>query len=56
MKASGKSKGIRTIPKGAWESGAYNEKKKHSKKQHLNDIATDIQGNGYPLFHENQDN
>ena len=55
MKAADKNKRIRTIPKGAWESGVINEKENPSKKQHLNDITTDIQGNGYPLSHENQD-
>ena len=55
MKASDKDKSIRTIPKGTCESGITNETKKPSKKQHLNDITTDIQGNGYPILHKNQD-
>ena len=55
MKATDKDKRIRTAPKGAWESGVINEKENHSKKQHLNNITTDIQGNGYPLSHENRD-
>lgn len=55
MKATDKDKGIRTIPEGAWEAGTINERKKPSKKQHLNTITTDIQGNGYPIFQENQD-
>ena len=49
MKATDKSKRIRTVPKGAWEGGIINEKK------NLNDISTDLQGNGYPVSHKNQD-
>lgn len=56
MKAADKDKRIHTIPKGAWESGVINEKKNRSEKQHLNDIATDIQGNGYPVSRKNRDN
>ena len=58
MKATDKNKRIRTAPKGAWESGIINENKKEhrSKKQQLNDITTDIQGNGYPVSHKNRDN
>ncbi|MCI8293840.1 MAG: hypothetical protein HFH53_09970 [Hespellia sp.] len=55
MKVTDKDKHIHTAPKGAWESGIINKKKKHSKKQHLNDITTDIQGNGYPVSQKNQD-
>ncbi len=56
MKASNKNKNIRTIPEGTWESGVIMDKKNYSKKQHLNDIATDIQGNGYPIINDdNQD-
>lgn len=56
MKKSSKDKTIHTIPKGTWESGIINKKENPSKKQHLNDITTDIQGNGYPISHKNQDN
>lgn len=56
MKVPDKDKRIRTAPKGAWESGIINEKKEHSQKQHLNNITTDIQGNGYPVSLKNQDN
>ena len=55
MKATEKDKRIRTAPKGAWESGIINAKKNRSEKQHLNDITTDIQGNGYPVSHKNRD-
>ena len=55
MKASDKNKNVRTVPEGTWESGIVIDKKNHSIKQHLNDITTDIQGNGYPIIHNNQD-
>lgn len=55
MKATHKHKRIRTFPKGAWENGVLNEKRKRSKEQHLNDITTDIQGNGYPVIQDDQD-
>ncbi len=55
MKVTDKNKSIRTAPKGAWESGIINGKKNPSRKQHLNDITTDIQGNGYPVLGKNQD-
>ncbi len=54
MKVTDKEKRIRTAPDGAWESGVINAKKNRSKKQHLNDITTDIQGNGYPVVRKNQ--
>lgn len=56
MKATSKNKRIRTFPKGAWESGIINEKRKRSKEQHLNEITTDIQGNGYPVIQDGQNN
>ncbi len=52
MKTADKYKAIRTAPKGAWESGVINEKKKVSRRKHLNEIMTDAQGNGYPLEQE----
>ena len=55
MKVTDKDKRIRTAPKGAWESGSINEKENHSRKQHLGEITTDIQGNGYPISHKNRD-
>ncbi len=54
MKATDKEKRIRTAPDGAWESGVIHAEKNRSKKQHLNDITTDIQGNGYPVIRKNQ--
>ena len=56
MKVTDKDKPIRTIPEGVWESSNPNEKENRSKKQHLNDITTDIQGNGYPVSNKNRDN
>lgn len=55
MKAAEKDKSIRTAPKGAWESGIINEEKNHFPKEHLNNITTDLQGNGYPLSQKNRD-
>ncbi|MCI9152059.1 MAG: hypothetical protein HFI42_16640 [Lachnospiraceae bacterium] len=55
MKVTDKDKSIRTAPKGAWESGIINEKKHRSPRQHLNDISTDLQGNGYPISLEKRD-
>ena len=55
MKVPDKDKSIRTAPKGAWESGVINEKKKRSKKEHMNEITTDAQGNGYPVIQKNRD-
>jgi hypothetical protein len=55
MKTANRDKVIYTTPKGAWEGGVINERKKPSKKQHLNDISTDLQGNGYPLPKKNRD-
>lgn len=56
MKQAEKDKRIRTAPKGAWESGVINEKEHRSKNQHINEITTDIQENGYPVSRKNQDN
>ena len=55
MKVTDKDKPIRTIPEGVWESSNPNVKENCSKKQHLNNITTDIQGNGYPVSHKTQD-
>ncbi len=54
MIPANKNKSIRTAPKGAWESGDINKEKSSSKKQHLNDITTDSQGNGYPVTGKNR--
>ena len=55
MKVTDKNKTIRTIPDGAWESGISIDKKDCADRRHLNDITTDIQGNGYPIIQDNQD-
>lgn len=55
MKATDKNKRIPTAPKSAWESGIINKEEGHSKKRNPNDITTDSQGNGYPIFRKNQD-
>lgn len=55
MKATDKDKTIHTTPKGAWEGGVINERKKPSKEQRLNSITTDIQGNGYPISRKKQE-
>lgn len=40
---------INTIPKGVYESGIINKEIRENKNNHLNDISTDAQGNGYPV-------
>ena len=49
MKAAPKDKPIHTTPKGVWESSTTYKKEHKSKTEHLNEITTDAQGNGYPL-------
>ncbi len=46
MKKAEKDNPINTIPKGAYEAGSSN---KSLPNQNLNDLTTDIQGNGYPI-------
>ncbi len=38
-----------TMPKGAYECGTANQELRKSKNNTLNDLSTDIQGNGYPV-------
>lgn len=40
---------IKTIPHGSYEAGLINEENRKKKKTSLNDITTDLQGNGYPV-------
>lgn len=54
MKATDKDKTIHTMPKGVWEGGIVNERKKPSKEQQLDSITTDLQGNGYPIPEKRQ--
>ena len=42
------------MPKGVWEGGIVNERKKPSKEQQLDSITTDLQGNGYPIPEKRQ--
>lgn len=54
MKEADKDKPIPTIPKGVWESSRTDQRKRKSKKEHLNEITTDAQGNGYPVSNVSQ--
>ena len=44
MKITDKKKPVNTIPKGVWESSRDNQ----NKTNNHSDVATDLQGNGYP--------
>lgn len=55
MKQAESEKPIHTIPKGVWESSYPYKKGNKSKKEHLNEITTDAQGNGYPVSNSRQD-
>lgn len=48
MKKARDDKPIQTIPKGAYEAGVINPALRKSKHD-INDITTDLQGNGYPV-------
>lgn len=39
---------INSIPTGAYEAGTTDKEMRTDEKNHLNEICTDIQGNGYP--------
>lgn len=54
MKAAEKKKPIRTTPEGAWEGGIINDKNRF-KHKNPNDITMDLQGNGYPVSRQEQD-
>ncbi len=49
MKQSESDKPTRTAPKGVWEGSIPGKKAKQSEREHLNEITTDSQGNGYPV-------
>lgn len=49
MKATEKEKPVHTAPKGVWEASTTLKKEHKTKFQHLNEITTDAQGNGYPI-------
>lgn len=40
---------INSIPYGAYEAGTTDGEMRTDEKYHLNEICTDIQGNGYPV-------
>ena len=49
MKAAEKDKPVHTTPKGVWEGSVTLKKEHKTKAEHLNEISTDAQGNGYPV-------
>ena len=49
MKQAEKDKPIHTAPKGVWEGSTTLKKEHKTKNEHLNEITTDEQGNGYPV-------
>ena len=48
MKQAEKDKPIHTTPKGVWEGSTTLKKEHTAKNEHLEEISTDAQGNGYP--------
>ena len=52
MKQAEKDKSPPTAPKGVWESSTTYKKGHKTKNEHLNEITTDVQGNGYPVDSE----
>lgn len=52
MKKAKDDNPINTIPKGVWESGIINKELRKNKNNHINDITTDAQGNGYPVHQD----
>lgn len=54
MKITEKKKPVHTTPKGVWESSTTYQNEHKSKEEHLNEITTDGQGNGYPVSNCNQ--
>lgn len=54
MKQAKYDKPIHTTPKGVWEASTTQKKKHKTKNEHLNEITTDAQGNGYPISKSNQ--
>lgn len=53
MKKAKDDNPINTIPKGVYEGGIVNKELRKNKNNHLNDMTTDTQGNGYPV-HQNK--
>lgn len=54
MKQAESDKPVHAIPNGVWESSTPHKKKPKTKNEHLNEIATDAQGNGYPVSNSRQ--
>ena len=52
MKKAKDDNPINTIPKGVYESGIINKELRKNKNNRINDIATDTQGNGYPVHQD----
>lgn len=40
---------INTIPRGAYEAGTTDREMRTDECSHLNELTTDLQGNGYPV-------
>jgi len=55
MKQAKYDKPVHTTPKGVWEASTTLKKEHKSKEEHLNEITTDAQGNGYPVSNSKQD-
>ncbi|MCH5265600.1 MAG: hypothetical protein J1F02_06850 [Lachnospiraceae bacterium] len=47
MKMVRKDKPIHTIPDGVWESSSADRPENKTETEHLREISTDAQGNGY---------
>lgn len=48
MKQAEKDKPVHTAPKGVWEGSTTLKKEHKTRNEHLEEITTDMQGNGYP--------
>lgn len=55
MKQAESDKPVHTAPKGMWEASTTYKKEHKTKNEHLNEISTDAQGNGYPVSGSGQD-
>ena len=55
MKQAESDKPVHTLPNGVWESSRPYKKEAKTKDEHLNDITTDAQGNGYPVSNSRQE-
>ncbi len=55
MKMAEKEKPIPTTPEGVWEGSTTLKKEHKTKVEHLNEVSTDSQGNGYPISQKKQE-